>query len=126
MELALVAPSSRGIARVARRLLQLYVAVIAFGVFTELRAEETVPAVYQRSRDIAFANDGDIGGGHGHHGGGDWRGGFYNPGFGIHFYAGTWYQRPYPDHLIYNNVRSHMVPMQQVTPDCPCLETPVQ
>lgn len=125
MELTLVAPSSQGISRVARRFLQLYVAVIALGVFAELRAEEAVPAIYQRSRDVAFVNSG-YGGGHGHHGGGQWGGGFYNPGFGIQFYAGTWYQRPDPDHLIYNNVRSRMVPMQQVTPDCPCLETPVQ
>jgi hypothetical protein len=27
-------------------------------------------------------------------------------------FGGTWYQRPYPDHLIYNNVRSGVPTVQ--------------
>lgn len=74
-----------------------------------VRADEAQPAVYQRVSTQAavaranWARDG------GHWGGGRWGWGypgFYNPWFAPQFYGGTWYQRPYPDHLIYNNVRS--------------------
>ncbi|GEM_PF-2065243 len=125
MEMALFAPSSPGIINVTRPILHLCLVALTLSVIAEVRAEEALPAIYQRSRDIAFVNAGH-GGGHGHHGGGQWGGGFYNPWFGTQFYAGTWYQRPYPDHLIYNNVRSRMVPIQQASPDCPCLETSLE
>jgi hypothetical protein len=109
---------------VHRTVRHVCLAVLALGLCAETNAEEAVPAVYQRSREVSFVH----GGGHGHHGGGgnwgggQWGGGFYNPWFGTQFYAGTWYQRPYPSHLDFNNVRSHMVPVQQVAPDCPCAE----
>jgi hypothetical protein len=113
MELAFIHQLFRGFL-VACRIVFCFV-TLSLGVFAEVNAQEAAPAIYQRSRDIAFANGG---GGHGHNGG-NWGGAFYNPWFGTQFYAGTWYQRPYPDHLIYNNVRSHMVPIQQATPACP-------
>jgi hypothetical protein len=71
-------------------------------------AEDAGPAVYQRIRTnptIARTNGAPLGG---YWGGG--YPGFYNPWFAPQVFSGTWYQRPYPDHLIYNNVRSGMPP----------------
>lgn len=112
----------------ACRIVLSCVVIVALGVFAEVRGEDAVPAIYQRSRDIAFVNGGGMwgshGGGDGHHGGGhsglgQWGGGFYNPGFGTQFYAGTWYQRPYPYHFDYYRMRYGTPSVQQIAPDCP-------
>jgi hypothetical protein len=85
-------------------------------------AEEVVPAVYQRTSTHAMVQQANWS----HHGGtwgGGWgSGGFHNPWFTPFSFAGTWYQRPYPDHLVFNNVRSHAVPVMPMPTDCPCLE----
>lgn len=99
--------------------------VFALALFVSLlssvaasRAEEAVPAVYQRTSTHAMVQQANWS----HHGGGWGSGGFYNPWFTPFTFAGTWYQRPFPDHLVFNNVRSHAAPMAPVQPDCPCLE----
>jgi hypothetical protein len=75
-------------------------------------AQNVQPAVYQRvstQATIARTNWAQHGG---HWGGGNWGWGYpgpYNPWFAPQVFSGTWYERPYPDHLIFNNVRSQMM-----------------
>lgn len=115
----------------ALRLLQTCLVLLALGLAVDVRAEDTVPAVYQRSREGEFVNHGGGWQG-GQRGWGNWGGGLYNPWFGPQFFAGTWYQRPYPDHMIYNNVRSGIpsvpgsIVAGSVAPNCPCAEMPIQ
>jgi hypothetical protein len=99
--------------------------ILALALFVSLlsgvavsHAEEVLPAVYQRTSTHAMVQQANWS----HHGG-DWSGGgFYNPWFTPFTFAGTWYQRPYPDHLVFNNVRSHAVPGIPMQSECPCLE----
>lgn len=99
-------------------------AVLVTALSLDVRADEIVPAVYQRTSTrtaIARANWARHGGNWG------WGyPGFYNPWFAPQAFAGTWNQRPYPDHLIFNNVRSGAPPMQGVPVDYPCLEPPAE
>ena len=107
--------------RVTRWVLQVCWVGVAFSLLADVHAQEA-PA-YQRSRDVAFVN---YVGGHGHHGGGYGYGGFYNPWFASQIFAGTWYERPYPHHFDYYRMRYGTPPLQQIAPDCPCAEIPVQ
>jgi hypothetical protein len=78
---------------------------------TQVASTDIVPAVYQRvstQATIMRANWARHGGPWGGGGWGWGYPGFYNPWVAPQVYGGTWYQRPYPDHLIYNNVRSGM------------------
>jgi hypothetical protein len=83
-------------------------------------AEDVVPAVYQRTSSHSMVQQANWS----QHGGswGSGYGGFFNPWFAQPSFAGIWYQRPYPDHLVFNNVRSHAVPIVPMETDCPCLE----
>lgn len=98
--------------------------LITLGFTSDVHAEQVVSAVYQRvSTHAAVARRN-----WGHHGG-SWgwgNPGFYNPWFGPQYFAGTWYERPYPDHLIYSNVRSRTVSAVPIeNPNCPCDERAV-
>jgi hypothetical protein len=103
---------------VVRALAVMLSAWLFYGV-SACHAEEVIPAVYQRTSTHAMLQQTNWS----HHGAGWGVGGFYNPWFSPFTFAGTWYQRPYPDHLVFNNVRSHAVPLVPMTTECPCLET---
>jgi hypothetical protein len=103
------------------RSLALVLSASLFCAVSACHAEEVIPAVYQRTSTHAMVQNANWS----HHGGG-WGsgfGGFYNPWFSPQYFAGTWYQRPYPDHLVFNNVRSHAIPMVPLEADCPCVES---
>jgi hypothetical protein len=102
------------------RILGLTLLVSLLGEIASSQAEDMVPAVYQRTSShsmVQQANWSQHGGS-----GGPGFGGYFNPWFVQPYFAGTWYQRPYPDHLVFNNVRSHAIPMMPLEADCPCLE----
>lgn len=108
---------------VLRWIVASYLIAIAACATSAVRADETQPAVYQRvstQATIARAIWAQRGG---QWGGGNWGWGypgFYNPWIAPQTFGGTWYQRPYPDHLIYNNVRSGM----PLAPAACCLGEP--
>jgi hypothetical protein len=81
---------------------------------TQVTTADTMPAVYQRVSTQATIARTNWARGNGNWGGGGWGWGpgFYNPWIAPQVFGGTWYQRPYPDHLIYNNVLSGMPPIQ--------------
>jgi hypothetical protein len=95
---------------------------LALGAVTAF-AEDTVPVVYQRNREIVSVSTG-----HGHFGGhlGHQYGVPYAyPWFTPQVVAGTWYERPYPYHFDYYRWRYSMPPIQAVAPtDCPCADIP--
>ena len=79
---------------------------------TQVSMAGVEPAVYQRLSTPAMTARTNWAR-HGGYWGGGWGWGFpgfYNPWVVPQVYGGTWYQRPYPDHLIYNNVRSGAQP----------------
>jgi hypothetical protein len=90
------------------------------GEIASSHAEDVIPAVYQRTSSHSMVQQANWS----QHGSawGPGYGGFFNPWFAQPYFAGTWYQRPYPDHLVFNNVRSHAIPMVPLEADCPCLE----
>jgi hypothetical protein len=111
---------------VVRRIAISFLLTLVACISQNMSAQEAQPAVYQRvstQAEITRASWAHQGGGlwsGGNWGSGGWgwgSPGFYNPWMAPQVFGGTWYQRPYPDHLIYNNVRSRP-PLQAICLSC--------